>query len=286
MGCRGGCRPEWRGFGVSPQGGPPHAAGVSRSVVLAGTARCGGCQLPPRWCVCHALPPVESPVRVSVVQHRREQWRPSSTGSLVGRVVTGSHVTVFHRSLNRSEVPGLQDTAGHAPWILHPQGEPIGALVAPATSLPAPAVILIDGSWTEATQMLQLVQHWGRPVRLNLGARSRYWLRNQKGDGNLSTAEALIGLYESLGLAEAADGLRWHLELRVYVGLRSRGRKAEAEDYLAQSPIRTRLAPFLERLHERRPNLSTLPSGSRDSGGAPGSATHGASFQGARMSAC
>lgn len=186
-------------------------------------------------------------------------------------------MTVFHRSLTRSEVTGLQDTTGNAPWILHPQGEPIEGLVAAATSLPAPAVLLIDGSWTEASQMLHVVQRWGRPVRLSLGARSRYWLRNQRGDGNLSTAEALIGFYGSLGLAEAADGLSLHLELQVYAGLRSRGRKVEAEDYLAQSPIRTRLAPFLDRLHQRRPNLATLPSGRGDSEEPPGSATRGAS---------
>jgi hypothetical protein len=125
--------------------------------------------------------------------------------------------------------------------------------------------------------MLHLVQRWGRPVRLTLGARSRYRLRSQRGDGNLSTAEALIGFYEFLGQAEAADRLRWHLELQVYVGLRSRGRKAEAEDYLAQSPIRTQLAPFLDGLHQRRPNLATLPSGRGDSEGPLGSATHGTS---------
>ena len=256
--------PPGHWFGVSPGLGIPHAGPVSRSVVLAGTERCDGCQLPPRWCVCHALPPVESPVRVHVLQHRREQWRPSSTGSLVGRVVTGSRITIFHRSLTRDGVQGLPDPTAGAAWILHPRGEPLDGIVAPAGTPPTPTVLLIDGSWTESGRMLQFVQGWGRPVRLTLNARSRYRLRNQKDDGNLSTAEALIGLYEALGLAKAADLLRWHLELRVYVGLRSRGRKAEAEDYLAQSPIRTRLGPFLDRLHARRPNLATLPDVGRD----------------------
>ena len=238
---------------------------MSRSVVLAGTERCEGCLLPPRWCVCHALPPVDSPVRVHVLQHRREQWRPSSTGILVGRVVTGAHVTVFHRRLTRAEVPGLPQPGSEAPWILHPRGEPIEGLVGPAATRAAPTVLLIDGSWTESGRMLQVVQGWGRPVRLNLDAVSRYRLREQKDDGSLSTAEALIGLYEVLGLAHAADLLRLHLELRVYVGLRSRGRKAEAEDYLAQSPIQARLASFLERLHQRRPNLATVPGEPRSS---------------------
>lgn len=198
-------------------------------------------------------------MRVHVLQHRREQWRPSSTGSLVGRVVTGSRITVFHRSLTRAEVPGLPQPGSEAPWILHPRGEPIEGLVGPAATRAAPTVLLIDGSWAESGRMLQVLQGWGRPVRLNLDVVGRYRLREQKGDGNLSTTEALIGLYGALGLAHAADLLRLHLELRVYVGLRSRGRKLEAEEYLAQSPIRTRLGPFLDRLHERRPNLATVP---------------------------
>lgn len=200
-------------------------------------------------------------MRVHVLQHRREQWRPSSTGSLVCRVVTGSRITVFHRGLTRAEVLAPPDPAAKPPWILHPRGEAPDDLMAQAAAPDAPEVVLIDGSWTESGRMLQLVQGWGRPVRLNLDARSRYRLREQKGDGDVSTAEALIGLYGALGLAEAAELLRWHLELRVYVGLRSRGRKAEAEEYLAQSPIRTRLASFLGRLHERRPNVASLPDG-------------------------
>jgi len=207
------------------------------------------------------LPPVETPVRVHVLQHRREQWRPSSTGSLVGRVVTGSRITVFHRSLTRNDALGLPGPVDRAPWILHPRGEPSDGLIAPTDEPRASDVLLIDGSWTESGRMLQLVQGWGRPVRLHLEARSRYRLREQKGDGDVSTAEALVGWYEALGLTEAADLLRLHLELRVYVGLRSRGRKADAVEYLSQSPIRSRLGPFLEVLHQRRPNLATLPLG-------------------------
>ena len=203
-------------------------------------------------------------MRVHVLQHRREQWRPSSTGGLVGRVVHGSRITVFHRSLTSAEVLGVPGPAGLVPWILHPRGQPFEGLVGQADVGPATEVLLIDGSWTESGRMLQFVQGWGRPVRLNLDAQSRYRLRDQRGEGHLSTAEALMGWYDALGFGEAADLLRLHLELRVYVGLRSRGRKAEAEDYLSQSPIRTRLGPFLDRLHARRPNLATLPGGRQE----------------------
>lgn len=242
----------------------PHTGPVPRSVVLAGTERCDGCLLPPRWCVCNALPPVETPVQVHVLQHRREQWRPSSTGRLIGRVVAGSRLSVFHPQLARHEVLSPTESPDSPPWILHPRGEPLDDLVRTAQVPAQPSVLLLDGSWTESVRMLQDIQGWGRPVRLTLHSWSRYHLRDQRGEGQLSTAEALIGLYEALGLHDAADRLRLHLELRVYVGLRSRGRKLDAEAYLADSPIRVRLPEVLDRLHERRPNLATLPGGRRE----------------------
>lgn len=232
---------------------------MSRSVVLAGTERCDGCLLPPRWCVCPALPAVESPLQVHVLLHRREQWRPTSTGKLIGRAVAGSRLHVFHRTLPRESVLGNAGPAAEPPWILHPRGEPLGERVARSGLPEAPTVLLLDGSWAETGRMLQHVQEWGVPVRLPLADDSRYWLRGQKDDGELSTAEALMGLYAAVGLPDAAERLRLHLELHVYAGLRARGRKAEAAAYLARSPIRDALGPFLDRLQERRPNLATSP---------------------------
>ena len=63
---------------------------MGRSVVLAGAARCSGCSLPPRWCVCDALPPVETRLAVHVLIHRHEIGKPSSTGKLVTWAVHGA----------------------------------------------------------------------------------------------------------------------------------------------------------------------------------------------------
>jgi len=46
---------------------------MGRSVVLAGAARCPRCSLPPRWCTCDMLPPIETRLTVQVLIHRLEQ---------------------------------------------------------------------------------------------------------------------------------------------------------------------------------------------------------------------
>ena len=80
---------------------------MARSVVLAGAARCDGCRLPPRWCVCHALPPAVTGIQVDVLMHRREQWKPSSTGKLIERTVAGARCHIYGHEAGAGERPGL-----------------------------------------------------------------------------------------------------------------------------------------------------------------------------------
>lgn len=230
---------------------------MSRSVVLAGTERCGQCQLPPRWCVCQGPPPVECPLRVDVLVHQREHYRPTSTGRLIQRVVRGARGHVHLRG-------SLPDRAAIVDpdrelWILHPRGEPLAAIEGLVSRDPSTVqVLLLDGSWNEAGDMLRAVENWGRRVSLPLSGPSRYWLREQKSEGQHSTVEALLCLLESMGLRETEAALRVHFELHVYAALRARGQKGPAAEYLARSPIRDALPEFLERLRERRPNTSSI----------------------------
>lgn len=205
---------------------------MPRSVVLKGAPRCPGCQLAPRWCICAGLRPVAVPLQVDVLLHAREALRPSSTGHLLGRIVGGAclHTWRPDAPLRREEVA----RPGRELWILHPQGDAPPVVAAP-TNL---QVVLLDGSWVQATGMAHAVAPWGRRVCLPLAGDSRYWLRRQAGEGRLSTAEALLFLLEHLGLGAAADALRAQFELHVWATLLSRGRKARAADYLASSPVR------------------------------------------------
>jgi DTW domain-containing protein YfiP len=230
---------------------------MARSVVLAGTVRCEHCMLPPRWCICHALEPVVSPLQVDVLLHFREQWRPTSTGKLIERAVHGSRTHIYRRDVPKEREALVEP--GRELWILHPRGEPLSALGGTIPDAAGIQVLLLDGSWGEASRLMRGVERWGRPVCLPLSGPSRYLLREQQGEGNHSTIEALLGLMGALGLAEAEARLRLHFELHVYATLRARGRKAQATEYLETSPVRTALPELLDRLHARRPNETSVP---------------------------
>ncbi|MFM8498353.1 MAG: tRNA-uridine aminocarboxypropyltransferase, partial [Planctomycetia bacterium] len=220
---------------------------MGRSVVLAGAARCPRCSLPPRWCTCDMLPPVATRLTVQVLIHRLEQCRPSSTGKLVIRAVAGAACHVYQRGNRFFPATGLPADAlepGRELWVLHPSGDPLPAPPATAgsASQPPPAVLLLDGSWRQAGEMLASVHGRGRCVRLPGAATSepsRYWLRDQAKPEQLCTAEALMGVLTAVGEPEAARQLRLHFELHVYATLLVRGHRELAERYLGHSPLLT-----------------------------------------------
>lgn len=132
----------------------------------------------------------------------------------------------------------------------------VAALGGPPSRAAAPAnvqVLLLDGSWREATGMAQDVATWGRRVSLPMAGESRYWLRAQADGGRFSTVEALMFLLERFGLADVSEVLRLQFELHVYASLRSRGAKELAREFLATSPAAGALADFIAALDAPRP---------------------------------
>ena len=220
---------------------------MARSVVLEGTRRCDRCRFAHRWCICAGFRAVECPLQVDVLIHHREFWRPTSTGRLINRVMPASRGHVFER-----EAPPRREAVvapGRTLWILHPRGEPLPADQPPS----AVQVLLLDGSWPEAARMTQTVASWGRLIRLPAAGPSRYQLRGQAHAGNYSTIEALLFLLAALGLTREEAQLRLQFELHVYAGLRARGAKAAAMEFLAASPVREAFPELLRQLDERRP---------------------------------
>ncbi|MEO5960631.1 MAG: DTW domain-containing protein [Opitutaceae bacterium] len=218
----------------------------SRSVVSRGSPRCERCRYALRWCICEGERTVECPLAIDVLIHHREFWRPTSTGRLINRVIPASRGHVF-----RHDLP-LNETAIRRPgselWILHPLGGPLPAVARDM----APQVLLLDGSWREAARMMRGVETWGRLVSLPMTGPSRYLLRDQQGVGNYSTAEALLFLLDALGLKAENAALRLQFELHVYAGLRARGEKTAAEQFLLDSPVRAALPELVEELNRRR----------------------------------
>lgn len=220
---------------------------MARSVVLNPTLRCTRCQHIPRWCVCEGLRMVNCPVAVDVMMHAREFFRPSSTGHLIQRVVAGARTHVWRHDAVPVREAVLRP--GKDVWVLHPLGEPMPADAGPENV----QVLLLDGSWGEAADMKKTVEGWGRRVSLPMTGQSRYWLRAQQGEGQYSTAEALLFVLNALGLKAEHDALRVQMELHVYAGLRTRGQSVMAADFLATSPLRLALPEVIARMHPQSP---------------------------------
>ncbi len=220
---------------------------MARSVVLKPTPRCARCQLAPRWCICAGLREVECPLRVDVLMHYLEAFRPSSTGDLLKRVVPASGNHLYRKE----DPPARNDIVrpGKELWILHPTGEPLPE----NPSVAKIQVLLLDGNWQQAGEMSRAIGSWGRRVSLPMTGESRYWLRAQSGPGRFATVEALLFLLAALGLQETHDQLRGQFELHVYAGLRSRGHKEKAAEYLASSPVRETLWGLLGDLVPKQP---------------------------------
>lgn len=179
--------------------------------------------------------------------HVMESYRPSSTGHLIQRVMPSAGLHLY-----RKDQPPVRESIlqpGRELWILHPQGD------APPTGVDPDQlqVLLLDGTWVQATEMAHRVAPWGRRICLPMRGESRYWLRAQAGEGRFSTVEALLFLLASLGLTEVERRLREQFELHVYASLRARGHKEQAARYLASSPAAAAFPELLARLDERRP---------------------------------
>ncbi|MEY4642422.1 MAG: hypothetical protein RLZZ227_2416 [Pseudomonadota bacterium] len=219
-----------------------------RSVVLNATARCPRCSMTPRWCICAAHVDIETPLQLELLTHKREVHRPSSTGNLITRLFASArrHVWYPEQPPARTQITVPEREV----WILHPNGLPAPANVAPESV----QVLLLDGSWSESAGMARTVSSWGRLVQLPLGGTSRFWLRAKQEGGRYSTAEALLFLLDSFGLEAERDTLQLQFELHVYANLRARGNTDMAAQFLEESVIRTKLPEFLQQLQAPRPH--------------------------------
>ena len=93
--------------------------------------------------------------------------KPSSTGRLVARAVAGATAHVYQRASRYFPAATLTaDALGTVDdlWILHPHGD---ALPRPddvdhATTHAGRKVLLLDGTWRQAGEMLRSVERLGR----------------------------------------------------------------------------------------------------------------------------
>lgn len=175
---------------------------------------CARCRLQSAFCVCAALPRIQTDVAVVVVRHWKERHRTSNTGRLVHLCIPDSLLVDFGA---RGETfdPRLATPPGA--WLVFPRGSEDATDAPPEPRVPDPShaeappqsIVLLDGSWGQARRMSHRIPGLSDLPRLALppprgGVRR---LRKPHVPWAVSTVEAAALALSAVGEQAACDGL-------------------------------------------------------------------------------
>jgi DTW domain-containing protein YfiP len=180
--------------------------------------RCVGCFLPTALCLCAAVPRVETRTRVLLVRHTMETWKGSNTARLAALALPnaellpyGDRARTFERRLPLPE----------GSWLLWPEGPP-----PPEDAPPPRALVVLDGSWSQARRMLHRHPAFRALPRMALAPQSTLRLRQPPREDGMSTLEAVALALAQLEGPQVAEPLLDLHALFTRRGLSARGRRA------------------------------------------------------------
>ena len=109
--------------------------------------RCPGCGLIPTLCACALFPRIRVATPIVIVQHVRENYKPTNTGRLFARMVEGVRILPCGMREPVFDPTPIQDPS--IDWrLLYPQaGAPV---LAPGKNL---GLVLLDGAWSQTAHM-------------------------------------------------------------------------------------------------------------------------------------
>jgi len=110
--------------------------------------RCPGCGLIPSLCACDLFPRIQVATPIAIVQHVRENYKPTNTARLFARMVEGTKILPCGmREQAFDPSPLLEDPS--IDWrVLYPrEGAPP---LSPGKNL---GIVLLDGSWAQCSHM-------------------------------------------------------------------------------------------------------------------------------------
>lgn len=160
-------------------------------------ARCPRCLGGPGSCLCEALVPVDTRVRVVVLQHVLEASKLSNTGRFVTEVLRPSELRLYGA---QGSPPPVEDLA-HA-TLLFPGAGPSDATLPASRSL-----LVLDASWSQARRMVQRLPALRALPRLSLKVDAPQKSLRDAPPGGLSTLQAVARALALWGEDEAATAL-------------------------------------------------------------------------------
>jgi DTW domain-containing protein YfiP len=209
-------------------------------------ARCSGCAMLLRLCICAAMPRISARTQLVLLIHHRELRKPTNTGSLAARCLAGSEVHVSGAKDRPVDYARLA-LAGATNLVLFPGPEAVPLSAALGAELSGPVRLIVpDGNWGQATRMRRKIAG-GEGLRLldvtlPDGPPTQYRLRREARDRpeGLATLEAIARAYELLEGPHVSRPLLEIFRLLVERTLWSRGRLPAADVFGGVPPLAAR----------------------------------------------
>ncbi len=192
---------------------------------VASATRCQACRLRLEDCLCAELPRLEPRIRLVVIRHAQEQFKPTSTTHLVTGAIQSARLMDWHGRGHPLELQLPPDDS----FLLFPRQDGPSVTAQDLATWPTPpTVVVLDGTWRQCRKMARGVPGLRTLpcIRLPGEPASRPAMRTQVRSDGLATAEAVARLLSAAG----DEGAPLQAIYRVMVErvLRSRGTWARA----------------------------------------------------------
>jgi DTW domain-containing protein YfiP len=178
-------------------------------------ARCQGCLLPQKNCLCDTIKPQTANSRFCLIMFGAEPLKPSNTGRLIADILPETQAFLWSRTEINPALLAAINAPTRQPYVVFPasyadEDRPVFNEL-PSTSKP-PLFIMLDGTWAEARKMFRKSPYLNQfPVfSLNVATASNYQLREASRIEQYCTAEVAAALLQQAGDQLAADGLNQH----------------------------------------------------------------------------
>ncbi|QHA88325.1 tRNA-uridine aminocarboxypropyltransferase [Serratia rhizosphaerae] len=178
-------------------------------------ARCQGCLLPQKNCLCDTITPQSADSRFCLIMFGAEPLKPSNTGRLIADILPDTQAFLWSRTEVDPALLAAINDPHRQPYVVFPAsyadaGRPVYSQL-PASGKP-PLFIMLDGTWSEARKMFRKSPYLNQfPVfSLDVAAASDYQLREASRAEQHCTAEVAAALLQQAGDDAAALGLSQH----------------------------------------------------------------------------
>jgi len=224
--------------------------------------RCSTCSLPPDGCICPLTPTLHTQAQFWLLIHPDEYVKPTNTARLIGASIPHTRFFPWHRTAPPTELIALLTDRRFMPYLLVPHGDATlfeGLRERPWLPDRVPAFVLLDGTWSQASKILNRSPYLQGIPRMSIqpGAPSAYRLRRQRCVQHLSTVEVAIALLAQSEDSPASSVMRAYFHVFIERAMAAR----HGHPLRKHLPEMVQLLAYNSHNHTPVSNTSPLPEG-------------------------